>query len=325
MRIAFIGKKIAPANVSGIEKYVEEVSLCMAEKNHDIFIYSLSKDVSEKIKENEKIEIVILPKILEKIGEFSQVLWASMHAIFAKYDVIHYQSKSTFLLSWIPKIFCKEIKIVSSFDLQCDFRSKPGITLFDSKEVAAMSKLNLRKKRFILFAEKFVKEAGAHYLIEAFKQLEDTAKTPNNFKLVIAKIGEQDEDYVKYLHTISEGRSNIIFIDKQADKLLWQLLSSAYMFVQPSYSKNVPAALSKAMLCGLTPLVSDVKENFNITGNDGFSFQSKSVIDLRDKLAYLLSRNDEVEKFGKLAREKMEKEYGWEKIAQKTIEVCKNC
>lgn len=326
MKVAFIGEKIVPANVPGIEKYVEEVSLCMADKNHDVFIYSSNRKLSQNIKDNKNISIVFVPKVANKIGEFAVVLWASAHSIFGKYDVIHYQSKSTFFLSWIPKIFLKEVKIVSSFDLQCDFECKPGMTISNQKEYNPISKWNLRKKRFVLFAERLVKETGAHYLIEAFKQLEDTAKTPNNFKLVIFNVGEKDDDYVNYLRTISEGRPNIIFIQSKAEKVLWQLLTDAYLFVEPSHSHEIPSGqLRKAMLSGLTALVSDSKENLQIIGSEGFTFESKSVLDLRDKLAYLLSRNDEVEKIGKLAREKMEKEYGWEKIAQKSIEVCKNC
>ncbi|EKD58762.1 MAG: Glycosyltransferase [uncultured bacterium] len=325
MRIAFIGKEIVPANVSGIEKYVEEVSICMAEKNHDIFVYSSDRKVSQKMQDHENVKIIFLPSISGKIGEMIQTFLASVHSVFAKYEVIHYQSKPTFFLSWIVKIFCKDVKIVSSFDLQCDFRNKPTITFSQANEKKIISKWNLRSKRFVLFAEELVKETGAHYLIEAFKQLEDTAKTPNNFKLVIFNTGNQDEDYVKYLHAISKGRANIILIENQSEKILWHFFLEAYIFVQASHFQQAPSSqLIKAMLCGLTSLVSDTKENIETIGNEGFSFKAKSVLDLRDKLAYLLSRNDEVEKIGKMAKEKIEREYGWEKIAQKTIEVCKN-
>lgn len=325
MKIAFIGKEIVPSNVPGVEKYVEEVSICMAEKGHEIFIYSFENEFSNKFENYKNIKIIFIPDFFKKLPTWTHVLWASINCAKAKFDVVHYQSKNTFFLSKVLKAFCKESKIVSSFDLQCEFRANPGVTFHESKEKNILSKWNLRKKRYMLFADSFEKESGAHFLIEAFKQLENTAKTPNNFKLVILQIGERDDDYLKYLRTIAEGRDNIIIIGKQNEKTNWQLFSSAHIFVKTSYGeKSLHDELTRAMLCGVAPLVSDTKENIEAVGKEGYFFILKSVLDLRDKLAYMLSRTDEVENVGRKAREKMEKEFGWEKIAQKTIEVCKN-
>lgn len=325
MKIAFIGKEIAPVRAAGVEKYVEEVSMCMAEKGHEVYIYSYQEDFLKKFNQIPNIHIIILPALLKKFPAWIEVLWASINCIKFKFDVVHYQAKKTFFLSKILKVFCSQTKIVSSFDLQCDFRSKPGVTFHESKEKSILSQWNLRKKRYMLFADSFEKESGAHFLIEAFKQLENTAKTPNNFKLVVLQIGERDDDYLKYLRTIAEKRDNIIIIGKQSEKSNWQLFSNAHIFVKTSYAQNsMPGQLTRAMLCAVAPLVSNSKENIETIGEDGYLFESKSVIDLRDKLAYLLSRSEDVERKGEKARARMEKEFGWGKIAQKTIEVCKN-
>ncbi|HBI51054.1 MAG TPA: hypothetical protein DEA89_03105, partial [Candidatus Moranbacteria bacterium] len=39
---------------------------------------------------------------------------------------------------------------------------------------------------------------------------------------------------------------------------------------------------------------SDAKENVKVVGSNGFFFKAKSVLNLRDRLAYLLSRSEEV-------------------------------
>ena len=317
MRIAFIGQKVIPAKIGGTEKYVEEVSLCMARAGHSVFVYGKTH-ASKKMLANKNIYFISLPSL----GEFFETLLATLHAIFEKYDVIHFQSESTFFLSKLVGFLEPKTKIVSSFDLLCDLKNKPGSSVRATKEIDAISKLNIRSKRYMLFAHNLKKTSGAHYLIEAFKQMEDTAKTPNNFKLVLLEVGERDEDYVKYLHTISEGRSNIILIRPKSTKMSQQLFSHAYLFVESSeILENPSALLMKAMSFALTPVVSNIKENIEVVGEAGFSFVSKSVLELRDRLAYLLSRNDEVEKFGKLAKEKIEREYSWETIAQKSIEV----
>ncbi len=191
------------------------------------------------------------------------------------------------------------------------------------EQVDAISKWNLKDKKYILSQGRLIKHKGVHYLIEAFKQLEDTSRVPNNFKLVIVGDGFHTDDYVKYLHTISKGRENIIFTGTQTGEAMEQLFSHAYLFVQPSESEGMSLSLLEAMGHGLTPLVSDIKENTDVIEEDGFSFASKSVADLRAKLAYLLSRPEEVEKIGKLAKKRIQDEFSWDSIAKKTIEVYK--
>ena len=173
----------------------------------------------------------------------------------------------------------------------------------------SISDLGLRDRKYLLFVGSLTKHEGAHYLIEAFKQLEDTAKTPNNFKLAIAANGNDgdDEDYVKYLHTISEKRDNIIFFCARKRTTIKQLFSHAYLYVQPSESALSESALFEAMEYGLAPLVSDVKENMEIAGKDGFNFKAKSVLNLRDRLAYLLSRREEVTLAGEHAKKYIRK------------------
>lgn len=318
MKIAFIGNRITPPNVPGIENYVEEVSLCMAQKGHRVSIYASDEKLQEKLQGLENIETVRLPAYLKIFPSWVQTTWSSLDCVRRDFDVVHYQARDTFFLSAIVKAFCKKTKIVSSFDLQCDFKTKPKASLQTTGK-SVLSRWNLRKKIYMLSAGSLKKESGVHFLIEAFKQLENTAKTPNNFKLVILQTKDCDDDYVKYLCTIAAGHPNIIILEKQVEKTNWQLFQGAQIYVDASYDTKVSVEdLTKAMLSGVAPLISDAHENIDM-GSSGYTFQSKSITDLRDKLAYMLSRTEEVNLAGQKIREKMEKEYGWENIAQKSI------
>lgn len=173
-----------------------------------------------------------------------------------------------------------------------------------------ISDWGLRDKRYLLFVGGLNKCEGAHYLIEAFKQLEDTAKTPNNFKLAIVSSEKEndDEDYVKYLRLISENRDNVIFFCARKRSSIKQLFLHAYLYVQPSESDMDESALTEAMGCGLAPLVSDTETNMDLVGNDGFSFAKKSVPELRDRLAYLLNRSEEVSAMSEQIKKRMKKQ-----------------
>lgn len=189
-----------------------------------------------------------------------------------------------------------------------------------TKSRPSISEMGLRDRKYLLFVGSLTKKEGAHNLIEAFKQLEDTAKTPNNFKLAITANGnEDDEDYVKFLQTITEKRDNIIIFCARKKSTIKQLFSHAYMYVQPSDSALPNGALKEAMKCALAPLVSDAKENMDIIGKDGFVFKAKSIVNLRDRLAFLLARKEEVTAMGERAKKRIQKQIEKNAVLKKKI------
>lgn len=370
MRVAFIGQKGIPAKSGGIEKHVEEVAKRMAKMGHEVFVYARNNYTDKNLETYEGVKIVHLPSISTKnLDAITHTFLATLHALFQRYDVVHYHGIGPTSMSLLFRILNPKTALIATFHCQDYYHQKWGIiaraylrlgeyitckipnktiTVSEvlsqwakekygsltttipngaevkySQEVDALSQFGIKDKKYILSVGRLIKHKGVHYLIEAFKALEDASKLPNNFKLVIVGDGFHTDDYVKYLHTISEGRDNIIFTGAQQGEVLQQLFSHAYLFVQPSESEGLSIALLEAMGYGLTPLVSDIKENLEPVGENGFSFESKNVKDLRDKLAYLVSRNDEVERIGKNAKEKIETQYSWDSIAQKTIEVYK--
>jgi glycosyltransferase involved in cell wall biosynthesis len=367
MKIAFIGQKGIPAISGGVEKHVEEIAIRMAEQGHEVFVYVRDNYTDKNLKKYKKVNLIHLPSIPTKhLDAISHTFFSSVHALFCKYDIIHYHAIGPNLMNWIVKVFKPGTALVSTFHCQDYFHQKwgfvarmslrfgeymtckiPDKTICVSKslsdlakekynsssvvipngaEVAfeksqeALSEWGLKEKKYILSVGRLIKHKGVHYLIEAFKKLEDTSKLPNNFKLVIVGEGFHTDDYVKYLKTISEGRENIVFTGKQSGKTLAQLFSHATLFVQPSEAEGLSIALLEAMGYGLAPLVSDIKENLEPIGECGFSFKSKNVNDLADKLAYVLNRPNEARSAGMCARGRIETEYGWDSITKRILE-----
>lgn len=196
-----------------------------------------------------------------------------------------------------------------------------GAEIKQVKATQALEKFKLKEKKYILSVSRLVKHKGIHYLIEAFKKLEDTSRLPNDFKLVIVGDGFYTDEYVKYLKFISVGRPNIVFTGSRSGAELEQLFAHAYLFVQPSETEGLSLALLEAMGYGVAPLVSDIPENREAVGKTGFVFRSKDVNDLRDKLAYALIQSREVEAAAKAAREKIARDFSWETIVEKILDV----
>lgn len=182
----------------------------------------------------------------------------------------------------------------------------------------SLSSFGIKKNRYVLSVSRLVKHKGIHFLIEAFKYLEDTNKLPNNFKLVIVGSSANTDDYVRYLRFIAKGRKNIVFTGEQSGLPLRELFSHAYAFVQPSLSEGLSIALLEAMGYSLPVIVSDIPENREAIADRGFVFASGNADSLAEALAHILNNPKEAGRMGSLARERAESEYHWDAIADKT-------
>lgn len=365
MKIAFIGQKGIPAKFGGVETHAQELAVRLADLGNEVVVYVRNNYTDKNIKEYKGVKLIHLPSIATKnLDAITHTFLATIHALFCRYDVVHFHAIGPSSLAWIIKLFSPMTILVATFHCQDYLHQKwsffaraylrfgekmantipdktivvskllgkyaekkyhnnpmfipNGAAIGNNEESLKLSAWNIRRKRYILSMGRLVKHKGVHYLIEAFKQLEDTNRLPNNFKLVIVGAGSFTDDYVKYLKTISQERDSIIFTGNQTGSALSQLLSNAYLFVQPSESEGLSIALLEAMGQGIAPLVSNIAENMEAIGEDGFSFSNKNVDNLRDKLAYLLNKPDEVENMGKKSQQRIAKEFSWQSIAQKT-------
>ena len=115
MKIAFIGQKGIPAVGGGVERYVEDVAVRLAAHGHDVIVYTRPNYTPASQKEHKGVTLRSLPSIATKhLDAGTHSFLASVHAVFAKVDVIHYQSIGPAFFSWIPKILRPKTKIVST-------------------------------------------------------------------------------------------------------------------------------------------------------------------------------------------------------------------
>lgn len=122
MKIAFIGQKGIPVISGGVERRVEELSTRMVAAGHQVFVYA-RKDYTEYQNPQYKgVDLVYLPAIATKnLSTISHTFFATMHALFQDYDVIHFQAPGPSTLSWIIKFFKPKTALVATFNSQ-DFK-----------------------------------------------------------------------------------------------------------------------------------------------------------------------------------------------------------
>ena len=363
MRIAFIGQKGIPAIYGGIERHVEELSTGLADFGYDVFVYSRPWYVKKS--KIEGVNIVNLPSIKTKhLDAISHTLICTIHALFKKYDIIHYHGVGPALLAWIPKIFKPSCKVVVTFHCIDRKHQKWGrlarlslrlgewssnkfadetITVskvlqqycseaYDNETVyipngvkvtktqgsdLIKKKFGLEKDKYILMVSRLVKHKGAHYLIEAFKNLD------TDLKLVIAGDSAFTDDYVKSIKELAGDDKRIIFTGFQSGQILEELFYNTLLAVHPSESEGLPIAVLEAMSYGKVVLASDIPENLEVIQDRGISFINKDMEDLKDKLEALIEEPEILKQLGSGIREFVLEKYNWDDIVKDTIKLYK--
>ncbi len=127
MRIAYIGQKGIPMKQGGIEAHVENLSIEMASRGNDVFVYTRPSYTDKNLKKYKGVNLISILSIHTKhLDAISHTFFCSIHACFQKYDIIHYHGVGPSLLSFIPRIFSKS-KIIGTFHCQDRFHKKWGI------------------------------------------------------------------------------------------------------------------------------------------------------------------------------------------------------
>lgn len=170
---------------------------------------------------------------------------------------------------------------------------------------------------YILFAARLVREKGAHYLIEAYNNLN------TDVKLVIAGDAQHELKYKTDLIKLASKNKNVIFTGFVSGELLYELFSNCYLFVLPSEIEGLPIALLEAMSYGNCCLVSDIPENIEAINGLGYVFKNKNIEDLFQKLEFLLENPEKVSWVKEQAKAYVLENYSWDNIAIKFEELYK--
>ena len=175
--------------------------------------------------------------------------------------------------------------------------------------------LGLVGNDYILFMARLVEEKGAHYLINAFRQMDTECR------LVIAGDALYEERYKSSLCRQAEEDKRIIFTGFVTGELQAELLSNARCYVLPSEIEGLPIALLEAMMYGRCCVVSDIEPNVEALGGFGVVFENKNVASLVKALERVLSDQELTTRLGEFARVRVASEYSWETIAQRFEEM----
>lgn len=368
MKIAMIGHKRIPSREGGVEIVVEELSTRLVKNGHKVDAYNRKgKNVQDKnvdkeknkLKEYKGIKLITIPTINKKgIDALLYSFFATIKALFGRYDVIHYHAEGPCAMLWIPHLFgIKTVATIHGLDWQ---RSKWGglatkyikfgekIAAKYADEIIVLSK-NVQKyfkdtynrettfipngvnkpeiKEANIIKQKWKLEKDNYILFLARivpeKGLHYLIKAYKQIdtdkKLVIAGGASHTNDYLEKIKDMVKDDDRIIMTGFVQGQELEELYSNCYLYCLPSDIEGMPLSLLEAMSYNNCCLTSNISECTEVIENYGFVFEKGNIEDLTKVLNELC--NNDREQVKKQTRKFITKKYDWDKAFEETLKL----
>lgn len=357
MKIAMIGHKRIPGREGGVEVVVEELSKRMA-LNNKVICYNRKKKGVSTIKEYEGVKIITVPTIEKKsLDALIYSFFATIHALFQKYDVIHYHALGPSVMLIIPHIFGKKT-VVTVHGLNYKTPKWKG---FGAKYIMLGERISAKYADEIIVLSKEQQK----YLKEKYNR--DSIFIPNgvtinefnidkdflnrydisadNFILFVSRIvpGKGLENLIDAYNNldtdmpllivggtsfVDEFYNNILEKCKSNDKIrivgfvegedLFKLYAAAKLYVFPSEAEGMPMCLLEALSCNAKCLVSDIPENKEVGKDYVQYFKVGDTKDLTKRIKKCLEESNK--SFEKESKTYIEENYDWDVITSQTID-----
>jgi glycosyltransferase involved in cell wall biosynthesis len=352
LRVAFIGGRGLVSKYSGIESYYEQVGEELTRMGHEVTVYCRTY-FTPPITEYKGIRVRRLPTIRSKhLETFAHTFLSTVHAMFSRYDVVHYHCLGPALFSFMPRLAGKKTVVtVQGLDWQ---RRKWGriasrvlrwgeaaaVTLPDATMVVSQTLqryywgrygrstlyipngASLRQKRtpkrlaeWELTPDNYILYLGRFSPEKNCHLLIDAFEDiPTGMKLVLAGGSSHTDEYEASLRRRESERIRMLPWTSGDD--LDELLSNAAVFVLPSDLEGLSLALLDAMAAGVCVLTSDIPENQEVVAGVGLTFKHGDQSDLT-RLLGMLIRNPELRRqMAARGEQQIQEQYLWPDVAR---------
>lgn len=370
MKIAMIGHKRIPSREGGVEQVVETLAVRMAKAGHEVSVYNRKghhvagkENDAGRTKLYQGVHIITVPTVEKKsLNAILYAFFATIHALFCHYDVIHFHAEGPCAFLWLPKLFgIRTVATIHGLDWQ---RSKWGgfatrflkyaekVAVRHSDEIIVLSpetgqyfqKVYNRKTTYIpngvekavvrepeIIKEKYGLSGGDYLLFLArivpekglHYLIEAYRKAGCPQKLVIAGGSSHTDAYFEEIQAACAGNPDIIMTGFVQGRELEELFSNCYVYILPSDIEGMPISLLEAMSYGAQCLVSDIPENTGVTAGYGEEFPKADVEKLTEKLKVMTAEGYAFPHTAKEIVEYITAKYRWDDIVEQTIDLYK--
>jgi len=337
----------------GIETYTREIGRRLAQRGHQITVYS-TRGTEPCVEEWEGMRFIWLPQIKPYwVEKFAGSLTATYQALRTESpDVFHLHSVVAGMFA--PLLRAKGVPCVLQmhgiewqrsrwgFAAKTVLRTMERASLSSANAITAVSKTQCdyfktnydARCEFIPTAsdiKQFASPELMHglglkshqYILFAARLVPEKGvhhlirayrRVQTDLPLIIAGDAPVAGGYVDELHKLAEGDSRIRFIGRVQGRLLEELFSNARLFVQPSELEGLSIGLIEAMTYGIQILSSDIPENQEVLGQAGRLFRNKDVDDLQKQMTAALADATTGAQLAAAGRQRAQELFSWSRV-----------
>ena len=350
MKIAMIGQKGVPATYGGIERHVEEVGARLAERGHEVRVYTRPY-YAEGAGPYRGMQCVSRPTLHTKhLDTPTHALLSTLDVLVRPVDLVHFHALGPSALSWLPRVRgIPTVVTLHGLDWErekwgplatyllrhCEY---PAIHC-PNRTVAVSRTLQRYFESKYLIRTDYIPNGVNDAVLRPASLLARWSLEPRRYflfvgrltpekgahlltrafgsirtqrKLVIAGGSSFTDAYVRDLHASAPG--NTVFTGYVHGEELEALWSHAYAVVLPSTMEGLSIALLEALSYGRCVLVSDIPENLEVVEKAAPSFRSRDVRDLAGALAQLDGDADQVRRYERLVENGLRDRYRWDTV-----------
>ena len=352
MKIAFVAVK-GISTGGGIEKLTEEIGSRLAQKGHDLIVYS-SRDYGATDGEYKGMQVKTVPSINSKSLHKLSICFNATLDILKKRnaDIVHVHAIGPSLFSLFPRLIgIPSIVQTHGIEWQRDKWGWAGRTFLKLSDYTAVYFPNrttaVSKVQKQYFKKKYRRDVtyiptGVNpvtqrepdeitkmglqknrYILFAARLVAEKGpdflikafkQINTDMKLIIAGDAAHADTFKAKLKELADDDPRILFPGFVTGRLLEELFSNAYVFCLPSTLEGLPIALLEAMSYGNCCLASDIPENIEAVENYGITFRNRNPEDLKNKLEYLINTPEIVREKKKWARDYVLNNFSWDAI-----------
>jgi glycosyltransferase involved in cell wall biosynthesis len=337
----------------GIETYTREVGRRLAERGHEVTVYS-TRGTHNSVDDWEGMRFLWLPRV--------KPYWAEKFTggVLGAYRALRSEAPDVYHLhSVVAGAFAPLLKLkgapcilqMHGIEWQRARWGRPAKAVLKTLERASLSSANAitavsqtqcafyqanygAECEFIptaadvkqFAAAELIREMGLdsqQYVLFAARLVPEKGvhhligayrRLSTKLPLVIAGDAPNASGYLDRLHQLAAGDARIRFIGRVQGRLLEELFSNTALFVQPSELEGLSIGLIEAMSYGIPCLASDIPENREVLGDAGLWFRNKNVADLEQQLNSALSDVAKSREFAAAGRKRAQELFSWERV-----------
>lgn len=350
MRIAMIGQKGIPARYGGIERHVDEISVRLAARGHDVFVYCRPYYTLTQ-GDYKGVHLVKLPSIKTRhLDAATHSLISTAHVLSMKADVVHYHALGPSGLSFLPRMAgARTVATVHGLDWRggkwgslakwvlqrCEYMAChfPSETVVVSNILKAYFYENYgRDVTYIpngvsimdpvepVNIGRYGVSPGDYFLFVGrlgpekgcHILVEAFTKTSSTKKLLMVGSGHMNPGYEARLRSLADDR--VIFPGEIYGDILSEVWDGAYAVIHPSVTEGMSLSLLEAMAHRRCVIVSDIPENSEVVGDAGVKFKSGDVADLARVIDEIDGSPEVTRAEGEKAVTRVDEAYNWDSI-----------